>query len=79
MRAIENAAVMDIYADGIERLDICGPNIRIVYFTWDNGQKIITAKVIRPLVTFNLMLEKLVNEAKARNAGFVNFEQTLAH
>lgn len=79
MRAVENAAINDVYADGIERLDICGPNVRIVYYTWENGEKIITAKVVRPLATFNRRLEELVQEAKARSAELTSIQIALAH
>lgn len=74
MRAIENAAINDVYADGIDHLDIIGNGqiVRIVYFTWENGEKVITAKVVRPLATFNRKLEELVEEAKARAADLIH-------
>ena len=45
----ENYAIPDIYADGIADVELLGPNIRIILFTWAAGQKIVVAKIVQPI------------------------------
>ena len=32
-------ALTDIYADGIADVELLGDNVRLIYFTWERGQK----------------------------------------
>ena len=52
--AVEIFPVPDIYADGIAEVEILGDgvNIRLTFFTWRNGEKIIVARLVRPRSSF---------------------------
>ena len=52
--AVEMFPVPDIYADGIAEVEILGDgvNIRLTFFTWRNGEKIIVARLVRPRSSF---------------------------
>ena len=52
--AVEMSPIADIYADGISDVEILGDgvNIRLTFFTWRNGEKIICARVVRPRSSF---------------------------
>jgi len=42
--------ITDIYADELDSVEICGPNVRLIYVTYFNGEKQIVARIIRPMV-----------------------------
>jgi hypothetical protein len=50
--AVEIFPVPDIYADGIAEVEILGENIRLTFFTWRNGEKVIVARLVRPRSSF---------------------------
>jgi hypothetical protein len=50
--AVEIFPVPDIYADGIAEVELLGENIRLTFFTWRNGEKIIVARMVRPRSSF---------------------------
>lgn len=64
MRATESVPISDIYADGLSHLEICGPNVRFVYFVWENGQKIVTAKIVKPISAI-VQIADMLNMARA--------------
>lgn len=70
--AIEPTGLSDIYADGIDRIDICGPNVRVVYFTWEGDKRVITAKIIRPRSTLSIDFVEQLRAAEARKNGPTN-------
>lgn len=45
---IEMMPVPDIYADDVAMVEILGPNVRLTYFTWQDGQRIVVCKLVRP-------------------------------
>lgn len=65
MRAIECAAIADVYADDIDHIEVLGENVRIVFFTWQDGERIVVAKIVRPRATFNVMFAERVKMAQA--------------
>ena len=50
--AAEIFPVPDIYADGISDVESLGENIRLTFFTWRDGEKIIVARLVRPRSSF---------------------------
>jgi hypothetical protein len=52
--AVEMFPVPDIYADGIAEVEVLGDgaNIRLTFFTWRNGEKVIVARIVRPRSSF---------------------------
>ena len=50
--AIEIFPVPDIYADGIDSVEILGENIRLTFFTWRDGEKVVVARLVRPKSSF---------------------------
>jgi hypothetical protein len=48
--AIEIFPVIDIYADGIDDVELIGDgaNIRLTFYTWRHGEKIVVARIVRP-------------------------------
>ena len=46
---LESVALTDIYADGIADVELLGDNVRLIYFTWESGQKVMVAKIVGPL------------------------------
>jgi hypothetical protein len=65
VRAIENAPITDTYADDIDHIEILGDNVRIVFFTWEHGERIVVAKIVRPLSTFNTIFAARLKAAQA--------------
>lgn len=45
---VEVSPIADIYADGIADVEILGENIRLTFFTWRGGEKIIVCRIVRP-------------------------------
>lgn len=64
--AVEKAPIIDTYSDGIDHIEICGPNVRLVYFTWDGDEKVIVAKIIRPIEGLSMGFHPLLDQAMAR-------------
>ncbi len=52
--AIEMFPVPDIYADGIADIEVLGDgeNIRVTFFTWRNGERIIVCRMVRPRTSY---------------------------
>jgi len=52
--AEETAPIADIYADGVADVELLGDgeNIRITFFTWSRGQKIVVCKLVRPTSSY---------------------------
>jgi hypothetical protein len=52
--AAEIFPVPDIYADGISDVEVLGDgaNVRLTFFTWRDGEKIIVARLVRPRSSF---------------------------
>jgi len=50
---IEPVSIPDIYADDLGTVELLGPNVRQYYFVWSEGQKVVVAKIVRPLVTID--------------------------
>jgi hypothetical protein len=48
MEAVEMSPIPDIYADGIADVELLGDNIRLTFFTWRGGEKIIVCRLVRP-------------------------------
>lgn len=46
---IEPTPIPDIYADDIAHVEIIGPNVRLTYFTWQAGERIVVCKLVRPI------------------------------
>lgn len=65
---IESTPVADIYADGIGAVEILGDNVRIIFYTQENGEKIISCKLVRPIKSVRGELVKLLAEAMAGEA-----------
>ena len=62
--------IADIYADELDRVEICsGNNVRLIYVTFRGGQKIEVLSFIRPIASVkmlgNVRFERLFNLAKA--------------
>ncbi|RJO75449.1 MAG: hypothetical protein C4523_00005 [Myxococcales bacterium] len=45
---IEAVPIPDVYADDIAYVDVCGPNVRIAYYTIEKGVCVICNKVVMP-------------------------------
>ncbi len=65
MRAIENAPIGDVYADDIDHIEMLGENVRIVFYTWEAGMKVVVAKIVRPRATFNVLFAERIKKAQA--------------
>lgn len=65
---VESTPIADIYADGIGSVEILGDNVRIIFYTQDNGEKIISCKLVRPIKSVRGGLVKLIAEAMAGEA-----------
>jgi hypothetical protein len=68
--------VADIYADELDRVEICGGgNVRLVYVTYRHGIKHVVANLIRPMHTLQALdincnrLKSLLQQAKALHVG----------
>lgn len=82
MDAIDNAGVPDIYADDIETVEVVGPNVRVIFFTWQgppgNRQKVVVAKIVRPIEQAGkgklgrLVCERIAQTIAANEAGAPN-------
>lgn len=46
---LEPCPISDIYADGIGRVENLGNCLRLVFFTWSEGERVVVAKLIRPV------------------------------
>ena len=44
---VERVALTDIYADGIADVELLGDNVRLIYFTWERGQKYCVGTRVR--------------------------------
>lgn len=62
--------IPDIYADELDRVEICsGNNVRLIYVTFRGGEKIEVLSLIRPIASVKMLgndrFERLFNLAKA--------------
>ncbi len=68
--AIEMFPVPDIYADGIADVEVLGDgeNIRITFFTWRHGEKVIVCRMVRPRASYlsTDMFRALIKSTKRR-------------
>jgi len=65
-RIIENAAIVDAYADDIGRIEfLSGGNVRLVFYTYEEGQCIVTVKIVGPLQNLAAKLIEMMPQAKA--------------
>jgi len=60
----------DIYADELDRVEICsGNNVRLIYVTFRGGEKIEVLSLIRPIASVKMLgndrFERLFNAARA--------------
>jgi hypothetical protein len=62
---IEVTPIADIYADGVACVELCGPNVRLIYYVVTGGEKVIVAKIVRPLESVKGMLLQMVAAARA--------------
>lgn len=46
---VEIAPIADIYADDIGAIELIGENVRIVFYTEQNGEKVVCCKLVRPV------------------------------
>lgn len=77
MRAVENAAITDIYACGIDRVDLLpGGNVRVVFYTEEQGERVIVCKIVRP--ANSVMAGDLVQMIAAARFAAIS-EHALAH
>jgi hypothetical protein len=63
MNIIEPFPVTDIYVDDIGDVEMLGPNVRITYITWQHGEAVAVAKIVRPASSIVGKLRRIV-EAK---------------
>jgi hypothetical protein len=63
--AVEPVPISDIYADDIDHFEILGENVRIYFYTWEDGERVIVAKIVRPLSTFNTLFAARLRDAQA--------------
>ena len=64
--ATETTMLPDIYADAIDHVEIIGPNVRLTYYSVVEGEKIISARIVMPIVNIGSLV---FHFAEARNKG----------
>ncbi len=65
MAAVEYSPIKDVYADDIDHIEVLGDTVRIVFFTWEDGEKVVVAKIVRPKASFNVLFAERVRHAQA--------------
>lgn len=64
MRLIEPYPILDVYADGIGGVEILGTCVRLTFFTWQAGDRLVVAKIIRQQATLDhIRLPGMINAA----------------
>lgn len=62
---IEPFVIPDIYADDIAMVELVGPNVRLTYFTWQEGQRVVVCRLVRPRESIRGMVRLLLEQALA--------------
>jgi hypothetical protein len=61
---IEPAAIADVYADGICDVELLGANVRLIFYTWSQGERIVVAKVVQPLSVAGADVQEMVTRKR---------------
>jgi hypothetical protein len=62
---IEVAPIADIYADGLAGVELCGPNVRLIFYALTGGERVTAAKIVAPAGAFQGQLPELIAQARA--------------
>lgn len=60
VEVIEPTPIPDIYADDIAMVELVGPNVRLTYFTWQEGQRVVVCKLVRPRESIRGMVRDMM-------------------
>lgn len=60
---IEPLPIPDVYADDIAMVELIGPNVRLTYFTWQDGQRVVVCKLVRPRESIRGMVREMLGVA----------------
>lgn len=71
---IEPIAVVDVYADDVAFVELLGPNVRLTYFTWQDGMRVVVCRLVRPRESIKGTVQRLVSEALCRQGGESHIE-----
>jgi hypothetical protein len=45
----ETSPIGDIYVDGICDVELLGTNVRLIFYTWAQGERVVVCKLVQPL------------------------------
>lgn len=67
---VELYPIPDIYADDVASVEVIGSNVRLTYFTWQNGQRVVVCRLVRPMSSIKGTVREML-----RTAGHPTTEQ----
>jgi hypothetical protein len=76
---VEVVPIMDVYCDGVADLEVVSSvNVRVTLYTHHQGQKIVVAKIIRPLRGFGITpeQEQFLRQHGADREGQLGFQDS---
>jgi hypothetical protein len=74
---VEVVPIMDVYADGVADLEVISSvNVRVTLYTHHQGQKIVVAKIVRPLRGWGITpeQEEFLRQHAADQGGKLQFQ-----